>query len=189
VKIASAGFGVLLAGASAAAVVPPSSDPEQATAAATGFYSAYATFRPSDGIPAAGERARLEPFISPALDRLLRDGEAAEQHFAAVTKHMSPPLIEGDLFTSNFEGSTAWHVGQCEVAADSAHCPVAFGYRSHAREDARPVNWTDTVYLVHTPAGWRVDDIAYGANAAFGNKGRLTETLRDAIRDGNDATQ
>jgi hypothetical protein len=67
VKIGSAGFAVLLAGFSAAAAAPPSSDPEQATAAAAGFYSAYATFRPSDGIPDAGERARLEPFISPAL--------------------------------------------------------------------------------------------------------------------------
>jgi hypothetical protein len=188
-KIASAGFAALLAGASVAAAGPAASDQEQATAVAIGFYTAYAMFRPSDGIPDARERAQLEPFISNALDRLLTDGEAAEHHFATVTKHMSPPLIEGDLFTSNFEGATAWHVGPCEIAAASARCPVALGYRSRTREDARPVNWTDTVYLVHTPAGWRVDDIDYGATGAFGNKGRLTQTLRDAIRDGNNAAQ
>jgi hypothetical protein len=179
----------LLAGTLGTAASPPASDIEQAGAAASGFYSAYATFHPSDGIPDARGRARLEPYISSALDRLLTDGEAAEQHFAAVTKHMSPPLIEGDLFTSNFEGATAWNVGPCEIAADLARCPVALGYRSRTREDARPVNWTDTIYLVHTAAGWRVDDIAYGAAGAFGNKGRLAQTLRDAIRDGNDATQ
>ena len=50
------------------------------------------------------------------------------------------------------------------------------------------MNWTDTVYLVLTANGWRVDDIGYGATWAFGNKGQLTETLRNAVHDGNSAT-
>jgi hypothetical protein len=65
---------------------------------------------------------------------------------------------------------------------------VALGYRG-GPEDSKPVNWTDTIYLLHTPAGWKVDDIAYGGSWAFGNKGRLKETLQGAIRDGNDAAQ
>lgn len=175
-------LGALLAGISAAAA-EPASYPAGAAAAANGFYSVYATFHPSDGIPDARARAELAPFLSPALEQLLIEGEAAEQRFAKLTKHMSPPLIEGDLFTSNFEGATAWHVGACEVAAGAAHCQVALGYRSGAREDAKPVNWTDMIYLLHTQAGWRVDDIAYGASWALGNKGTLTSTLRSAIRD------
>jgi hypothetical protein len=156
------------------------------TAAAEGFYAAYSTFHPSDGIPDAKARAKLEPFISSTLDNLLVAGEAAERHFAAATKNMSPPLIEGDLFTSNFEGATALHVGACEIDAKGAHCAVAFGYRG-GPEDAKPVNWTDTVYLLRMADGWKVDDIGYGATWAFGNKGRLKETLQGAIRDGNNA--
>ena len=164
------------------------SDTAEVSTAANGFYGVYAGFHPSDGIPDAKARAKLEPFISPALDRLLIDGETAEQHFASVTKNMSPPLIEGDLFTSNFEGATAYHVGACVATDAAAHCSVTFGYRSNANEDAKPVNWTDTVHLVHTAKGWRVDDIAYGATWAFGDKGRLKELLESAIRDGNSAT-
>jgi len=156
---------------------------------ANGFYAVYGTFRPSDGIPDARGRAKYEPFISPALDRLLMEGEAAEQRFVQATKNMSPPLIEGDLFTSNFEGATSWSVGPCETGAATAHCKVALGYRGGSKEDSKPVNWTDTIYLVRTSDGWRVDDIAYGAPWAFGNKGRLTQTLESAIRDGNNATQ
>jgi hypothetical protein len=148
----------------------------------------YATFHPSDGIPDAKARARLEPFLSPALDKLLIEGETAETHFRSVTKNMSPPLVEGDLFTSNFEGATAYHVGTCSVSGETAHCSVSFGYRSNSKEDAKLVNWTDTVYLVRTANGWRVDDIAYGATWAFGNKGRLKDVLRNAVRDGNSAT-
>ena len=156
---------------------------------AKGFYTVYGTFHPSDGIPDAKARAKLELFISPALDCLLIEGSAAEARFSKLTKNMSPPLVEGDLFTSNFEGATSWSTGPCETGVAAAQCKVAFGYRGGSKEDPKPINWTDTIYLVRTSAGWRVDDIAYGAPWAFGNKGRLTQTLQSAIRDGNDATQ
>jgi hypothetical protein len=162
--------------------------PDEPAIIANGFYAAYATFHPPDGIPDAKARAKLEPFISPVLDKLLIDGEAAQAHFAKATKNMSPPLIEGDLFTSNFEGATAFHVGACATSGQTAHCSVNFGYRSNQKEDAKFVNWTDTVYLVRTMNGWRVDDIGYGATLAFGNKGRLKDTLQSAIRDGNSGT-
>jgi hypothetical protein len=164
------------------------SDLQQVTTAAEGFYAAYSTFHPSDGIPDAKRRGKLEPFLSQALDQLLIEGEAAEKRFAAATKNMSPPLIEGDLFTANFEGATAYHVGTCSIEGDTASCTVALGYRG-GPEDSKPVNWADTIYLVRSAAGWKVDDIAYGGNAAFGNKGALKETIQSAIRDGNDASQ
>ena len=36
-----------------------------------------------------------------------------------------------------------------------------------------------------TPQGWRVDDIGYGGTWDFGNKGKMTETLRMVIHDSN----
>ncbi len=186
----AAGAYLVLATGPAAFPEPAATSPDlqAATAVAEGFYAAYSTFQPSDGIPDAKMRAKLEPFISMPLDKLLIAGEAAERHFAAGTKNMSPPLIEGDLFTANFEGATSYHVSICNIDADAAHCVVALGYRG-GLEDAKPVNWTDTICLVRVSAGWKVDDIAYGGNRDFGNRGRLKETLQSAIRDGNDAAQ
>jgi hypothetical protein len=34
------------------------------------------------------------------------------------------------------------------------------------------------VLLVNSPAGWKVDDIAYLGNFPFGNTGLLSETLK-----------
>jgi hypothetical protein len=51
----------------------------------------------------------------------------------------------------------------------------------HAGETAMPVAWSDTVLVVNTPSGWRVDDIAYGGSWAFGNKGRLSELLKQTL--------
>lgn len=146
-----------------------------------GFYGAYAGFHPSDGIPDAKGRAKYQPFISPALDKLLAEGAKAEADFAKANKD-SPPLIEGDLFTSNFEGATLYKVGPCGGDARKGRCPVVLTYDPHSTNPKdKPVTWTDTVSLTATPAGWKVDDIAFGATWEFGNHGTLVKTLQDTI--------
>jgi hypothetical protein len=176
---------ILIAGAltvlsNLALAAPASSDTQAMFQAAAGFYSVYLTLHPSDGIPDAKLRAQFEPFISPSLASLLADGNAAEQRYAKATKNHAPPLVEGDPFTPNFEGATSLKIGTCVADAKGGHCPVAMVYDD--RKD-KPIRWTDTVLLVNTPAGWRVDDIVYGTE--LGNKGSLARTVRDAIADGN----
>jgi hypothetical protein len=151
-------------------------DPAMA-AAANAFYAVYATFHPSDGIPDAAARAKYAPVVSPALEKLLTEADAAEQRFAHENKN-SPPLIEGDLFSSLFEGATSYAVRSCDAA--SASCTVDLVYDD--KKDA-PVRWTDTLHLTQTPQGWRIDDIGYGGSWDFANKGRLTDTLRQVISD------
>jgi hypothetical protein len=146
---------------------------------ASGFLAIYGSFHPSDGIPDANGRAKLAPYLSPALNALLAQGAAAEARFAAKVKG-APPLIEGDLFSSMFEGATAWKLGACSASGTTARCPVAF---AHAQAGRPPVAWTDTILLANTPQGWRVDDIAYGANFQFGNTGKLTGTLNTVLRE------
>jgi large conductance mechanosensitive channel protein len=147
----------------------------------SGVCLAYSTFHPSDGIPDAKGCAKYAPFISSALEKLLAQGAEAEQAFAKANKD-SPPLIEGDLFTSNFEGATSFKVGACQGDAKAGHCTIALTYddRKSSPKD-KPLNWNDTVYLVATPSGWRVDDIGYGGSWDFGNKGRMGETVKGAI--------
>jgi len=43
------------------------------------------------------------------------------------------------------------------------------------------VSWNDTLLLVNTPSGWKVDDLAYKAGFQFGNTGLLSDTLKMAI--------
>jgi hypothetical protein len=121
----------------------------------------------------------LAPYLSPALNKLLADGAAAEARFSAKIKD-APPLIEGDLFSSLFEGATAWKLGACTASGATARCPVNY---THADNRRKPVTWTDSLLLVNTPQGWRVDDIAYGAGFQFGNTGTLTQTLKTVLRD------
>ncbi|GEM_PF-653053 len=151
------------------------------------FFAAYRTVEVSDGIPDAKVRPKYEPFITPALDRLLIEGDQAEARYAKATNNDSPPLLEGDVFTSNFEGATSYAVKSCTASGKSGSCKVDLVYdesksdNRHAGPPAKPVKWTDTVYLLLTDKGWRIDDVGYGAGFDFGNKGRLTQALNWAI--------
>lgn len=159
-----------------------STDAQAMAQVVSGFYQVHQS-TDQDGIPDAGTRAKYEPFISPALDKLLADGDAAEDRYAKANKD-SPPLVEGDLFSPNFEGISAFKVGACTTDAKGGHCAVALHYADkHPRPQDKPVDWTDTVWLVKIPAGWRVDDIAYGGNWDFGNHGKLSDTLKSSIAD------
>ena len=158
------------------------SDADAMAADAKGFYAAYQTFHSSDGIPDAKGRARYAPYISASLNGLLADGEAAQDKFFAANKD-SPPLIEGDLFTSNFEGATAVKIGACAGDGKTGHCAIALTYDPGKTGNPKDtvLRWTDTAYLVNENGGWRVDDIGYGGSWDFGNKGRMRDTLKMAI--------
>jgi hypothetical protein len=74
-----------------------------------------------------------------------------------------------------FEGATQSKLQVCATSGNQARCPVAF---AHVGANGKPVSWTDTLILLNTPQGWRVDDIAYGGGFQYGNTGRLSDTLR-----------
>jgi hypothetical protein len=170
-KLSALAFALLIAG------IAPAMADDAAMHAAEGFYGVYRTFHPSDGIPNDGDRAKYHPFLSPRLETLLKQAADADARFTKANKD-SPPLIEGDLFSSMFEGATAVSIGACSDDGKTGSCAVNLRYEDPAN---KPTQWTDKVYLVNTADGWKVDDIGYGASWAFANKGLLSKTLDQVI--------
>jgi hypothetical protein len=163
----------------AVAQTAPAGDP---AAAVNAFYAVYAPQRAQGGgIPDATERLRFQPVLSPRLNKQLADAARAQTRLTAKVKNAVPPMLEGDIFSSLFEGATAWKVGACQQNAKVARCTVALSYTPPpppaGRKPEKPANWTDTVTLVMTPQGWKVDDVIYDAAFPFGNTGRLSGML------------
>ncbi|HEX4118532.1 MAG TPA: hypothetical protein VHX99_07000 [Rhizomicrobium sp.] len=161
-------------------------------AAVNDFYGVYTSQHAQGvGIPDATVRLRLQPVLSPRLNKELADAAFAQARLTAKVKNAVPPVLEGDIFSSLFEGASAWKVGACQTnaqtnaqtGAKTARCSVALSYAppAAAGSKAKPANWTDTVLLVNTPQGWKVDDVVYDAGFAFGNTGRLSEMLAMVI--------
>ncbi len=156
----------------------PQDDP---AAAVQAFYAVYGPLHvQGGGIPDATERVRYAPVLSPRLNKQLVGAAAAQARLTAKVKNAVPPMLEGDIFSSLFEGASAWKVGVCQVTGSTARCPVALSYappQLAGRKAEKPANWNDTVLLVSTPQGWKVDDVVYDAGFAFGNTGKLSSML------------
>src|SRR5262249_78551 len=86
-------------------------DPAQA---ASEFYAVYKDHHAQGGIPDATERLRYSPVLSPRLNKQLADAAAAQGRLTAKVRNAVPPMLEGDIFSSLFEGATTWKIGACQ---------------------------------------------------------------------------
>lgn len=160
------------------------SDP---AAAANAFYAVYGAqhAQTGGGIPDATGRLRYSAVVSPRLNKQLADAAAAQRRLTVKMKNVVPPMLEGDIFSSLFEGATGWKVGTCPHDGKTARCPVALTYApspgAGGKQAVKPASWNDTLILTNTPQGWKVDDVIYDAGFAFGNTGRLTSMLQMVI--------
>jgi hypothetical protein len=145
------------------------------------FYSVYLKLH-SFGIPNEQEQVQYSPYISPELSELLKTANEAEQKHQAATKGEEPPMVEGDLFTSLFEGASSYTVASCESSDEHGFCIVEFKYLNPG--DKSEVKWKDKVYLVKSNRGWVIDDIEYLGDWQFMHKGRLKSLLKEVIEEG-----
>ena len=156
------------------------SDPEM-TKVVNAFYDAYLAVKPS-GVPAGKEQRRFKPYLSASLATLLNEAARAEEKYHRSTKGEVPPLVEGDLFTSLFEGATAFKVLSCE--AGTSACLIELSYAEAT--GGPPTRWKDKVYLARNPSGWLINDIEYLGEWQFMHKGRLQDLLKEVVKEGNE---
>ena len=113
------------------------------------------------GIPDATARARLAAFLSPAPEQAAGRCARRPRRASRQDQGFLPPLIEGDLFSSLFEGATPVQARAPAAATAKARRAARASLAPMPVPRQKPVNWTDTLLLVNTPQGWKVDDIAY----------------------------
>lgn len=147
---------------------------------ADAFYRTYLTIR-SPGVPNAEQRARLRPFLSTTLDAELEAADKAEQLYRAKTKGAAPPLVEGDLFSSLFEGATEAAVKECVVQPPFVRCPLQMTYADPKTKQR--VQWQDVLVLARQRGNWRVHDMTYQGEFGLGRNGTLRGFLRIVVKE------
>jgi len=134
-----------------------------------------------DGLPDEVQFARIAPYLSPTLSALVVRAQEARRNHVNAHPGDKPPLADGDLFSSLFEGPTGFEIAASDERGQHARVKVKFRYA-----DARPgfpgVAWQDEFLLTRTGPGadWRIDDVEYQGQWDFANKGRLSDVLRAA---------
>ena len=74
-----------------------------------------------------------------------------------------PPWIEGDLFSSLFEGPQSFELGQTSIVERHAEVPITFT----SVADGKTTTWTDVVVLAKSSGAWKIWDVRYNATWDF----------------------
>ena len=165
---------MFLSGCAGAPAGPVPTCPETDTAqgAVCAFYTTYLEVRPS-GLPTPAQEAALEPWLSNRLEARLTEARRVQADFRERQPGEKPPLVDGCLFASLFEGPTSFTVGIATATDGVTRVPVQFRYGSEAQ-------WEDVVVLTREGSAYVIDDIEFAGAGPFNPPGRLSDRLERA---------
>ncbi|MCC6538125.1 MAG: hypothetical protein IT162_11270 [Bryobacterales bacterium] len=132
------------------------------------FYRRYQQMKLS-GLPDARSLQKLAPWLSAGLQQSIANARREQARCMKQFKDEKPPWIEGDLFSSNVEGFTAFRVSGGEAPA--ARLTVHFEYVENGQKFAL----RDDVEMVREGGVWKVNDIFFRQSA------EPTATLRAGL--------
>jgi hypothetical protein len=152
------------------------SDAEAARRLAGDFYEMHARFAGRGLLDPAATNA-YGAFLCPSLVRALEDARARQAAYRTAHPDDKPPLAEGDLFSSLFEGVEHATAGIPAAEGEAVRVPVALsrGMGPGAQ------HWQDGLILQRDGEVWCVADVDYGGRWPMANQGRLTDKLKSAF--------
>ena len=136
------------------------------------FYRTYLKLNVR-GLPNEKELKALSPFLSGDLQQLFNDARSTQQKYIREHPDDKPPWIEGNLFTSLFEGANSFRLGAPRIKGTRAEVPVFLAYRGGGSTS----RWSDVLVLTRTRDGWRVWDILLQGDWAFKSGASLRSIL------------
>lgn len=149
---------------------------DSATVVVQRFYAATIAQRVS-GAPTAAQLATLAPFLSDTLRALIDAARRRNEADATRAPDEKPAFADGDLFSSLFEGPNA-----VDVLADSARGALRVATVQMTSTGANPpLTWVDHVVLAKQGGRFVIDDVEYGGQWDFANKGSLRASLASAL--------
>ena len=142
----------------------PAPSPERAV---SNFYRSYAALKVT-GLPTAAAAAKMGPLLSAPLQRLIKEARVKRARCEKAHPGDKPPWVEGDMFSSNFEGFTGYKVHGAS-SPDGPRVAVNVRFEYSEKGQPKPATWTDEVSLVKQGGRWVIDNITYGMEGGLGN--------------------
>jgi hypothetical protein len=150
--------------------------PSAPAEAAKAFYTELRE-RKVEGLPKGQDWLALLPLVTEELATAILGAQAEQAEAIKSAPCEKPPWIEGDLFSSLFEGPQTFAVGLAKLTGDTAKVPVTCTHT----EGGDTTKWTDTLLMRKTPKGWQLDDVRYGGTWDFASKGTLKQSLAPGV--------
>lgn len=128
----------------------------------------------NSGLPDRGSMNAYAAFLCPSLSEAIRAAQVRQEQFKASHPDEKPPLVEGDLFSSLFEGPERFSVSDTRIDGGKAQVDLAM---THGEGNAI-TRWTDTLDFDLDDGIWCLSDVEYHGKWPFANKGSLSGTLQ-----------
>ena len=130
----------------------------------------------ASGAPAPAAQAELRPLVTSELHCLLTAAWKVMESYKVTHPGDKPPYVEGDLYSSMFEGPTAFTVQSVLL---SGKTQAIGGVRLRYKDKQNSHIWGDTVHLRLEMGHWRVADI----ERKDGETGRANPLLKSLHTD------
>ena len=153
---------------------PDSVESKKATTLVTDFYEMRDRLGRT-GLPDEGEMNAYRAFLCPSLSAAMDAARVRQKLYIDEHPDDKPPLIEGDLFSSLFEGTDVVTPNGTEVTGDTAVVTLSMRFG----EGDQAARWKDKVLLAKDQGSWCISDVEYTGDWPFANKGRLSTTLAE----------
>lgn len=155
---------LVVAGLDAGAADSPKAVVEQ-------FYTTYIAERPA-GLPDGAALARLQPYLSKRLHALIVAANVYQQEFAKSNPDEKPPFVDGDHFSSVFEGPQSFAIARVARRVRSHDVHVRFSGGAGAP------SWVDVVVVKKEAGKYVIDDVRFSGAGDFNPAGSLVAALQ-----------
>jgi len=151
---------------------------KSAAAAAKKFYDTLTALRIS-GLPNDQQTTVLAPLLADEVRALIEKAREEQKEFIKANPDEKPPYIEGDHFSSSFEGFNGFEIGEPKIEGTFANVPVKLVYR----QGAEFVQWTDELILVNDGVQWKVWNMEFRGEWPFKTAATLRKAFGDAANE------
>jgi hypothetical protein len=139
---------------------------------------------PIRGLPTAAQLQRLSSCLTPELVAIFERARFLQQEQMKRHPEDKPHWIEGDLFSSLFEGVSSWTLEEV-FSAPTVDATVQV-QQTYSEPNPEPVTWTDTLVFKKREQKWLLDDIRMGGDWAFKSGSSLRDQLPGGIKEDED---
>ncbi|HEV7241855.1 MAG TPA: DUF3828 domain-containing protein [Thermoanaerobaculia bacterium] len=134
------------------------------------FYTSYLKVRPA-GLPEGADLERMKPLLSRRLHGLIVDAlQYRDAYIAGHAADEKPPFVDGDHFTSLFEGPKSFEVARAVAEPNGS-------WKVHVRFSRDSARWEDAVLVIKEDGRYVIDDVLFSGAGEFNPSGRLSEQL------------
>lgn len=163
--------------AAACATAPVSENPAADVEAPVNRFISFYFHEYKRGLPGDSQLAELGNFVTPELLALFEAANQGEDCYAKQFNHEGAPAVQGDLFSSLFEGATSATYRLIALGSDTAIAEIEWtNDDKHLSPEA--FVWRDRVFLVNTMNGWRIADFTHDGTWEFMMDGNVSQILR-----------